>query len=260
MRKQFEGIEANTPEIPERMNIFSRIGNLLFTPSKLFSFIRKKPTILLPIILVCIGAILVQFLLMEPSRDYMLDFTYNQYKSMGIGLSSQAIEQFVDSTLKISAFASPIMYIIIWIAITLILYLVFRLVKCEKGLRKYFSLVAYIMLIITAGQLVQAVFINVTACDINSPVVTSLASLLDPGVKGTFLYGIASSFEVFNIWAFVLIAVGFVYTGGVVKKKSYILTAILFVVVLLASGAIASVTGAVQSSIQGNPMGSFMGF
>ena len=57
-------------------------------------------------------------------------------------------------------------------------------------------------------------FIYFTNGDMTAAQVTSLASLLNQEVVGVFIYSIASSIDVFNIWTYVLYGIGFVYTGS----------------------------------------------
>ncbi|NLN64386.1 MAG: YIP1 family protein [Clostridiaceae bacterium] len=244
-------VETAELNIPERMNIFQRIGNLLFSPSKLFSFIKKKPTILFPIILICIGVIALQLILWEPLEKVQIDTLYNAYKSAGMSVAPSEIEQTAKALMIGTIIAMPFGYIAVWLFATLILYAMFRLVKCEKGMKKYFSMVGYIFLIFIFGQLINSACMYYTG-NMTAPMVTSLATFLAPEMNGTFLYGLASGIEIFNVWAFILFGIGFVYTGGVSRKKSYIMTAVLFVVVLLASAGFTSLLAGVQNSLQGS--------
>lgn len=169
-----------------------------------------------------------------------------------MNVSPAEIEQLLDASMIFGVATSPIYYLVIWLVVTLVLYLIFRLVKCEKGLKKYFSMTGYIMVISLLGALLNAGYIYLTGGDISGSAVTSLASLLDPDLKGTFLYGLVSQIEVFNLWTFVLYGIGFVYTGGVEKKKCYLLTTILAVIVIVASAGLSLMSTGLQNSLLGN--------
>jgi hypothetical protein len=251
-----DGIDVNVQEIdvPDKMNAFKKVANLIFSPSKLFGFIRKKPSILVPVILICIGAVVIQLLLWEQTRDMQLDILYNAYQEYGMASSPADLEQLVDVQMKAAVIFAPVKYLVIWIILTLILYLIFRIVGCEKGLKKYFSMVGYITLLSILGQLIQAVYQYFTGGSLTGPQVTSISSLIDPETVGTFLHAVFSGIEVFNIWAFVLYGIGFVYTGGVTKKKSYITTAVLFVIFLAANAGFTILT----KQVTDNLFGSFM--
>ena len=135
--------------------------------------------------------------------------------------------------------STPLVMAATWLITTLILYLVFRLAGCEKGLKKYFSMVAYISIISVIGQLLHGLYIYFTG-DIMAVQVTSLASLINADAVGNFVYGIATNVEVFNIWTYILYGIGFVYTGGAKKRGAYIVTALIFVIVTLVSASFLS--------------------
>ncbi|MBP7175986.1 MAG: YIP1 family protein [Thermoclostridium sp.] len=255
MNKNLGSMETMEMDVPDKMSLFKRISCLLFSPSKLFLFVKKKPTVLFPIILICIAAIASQLLLWEPTKNLTMDTLYNTYKSVGADVSFEQIEQITNGSMIASLFVSPLTYLIVWLVTTLVAYLIYKLVKCEKGLKKYFSMTGYIMLITMAGLLINSVYIYLTG-NVSTVMVTSLASLFDPDLSGTFIFTMASQIEVFNLWTFALFGMGFVYTGGTEKKKTYALTAILFVVVMLASAGLSLLSTGLQDSILGN-MGAF---
>lgn len=255
MNKDFGSKETAELNVPDKMNLFKRIGNLLFSPSKLFLYIKSKPSILFPIILICAAAIASQLLIWEPTKNLAMDTMYSTYNTMGMSLSFEGMEQYVNAVMIASLASSPFIYLAVWAVTTLVTYLAYKLVKCEKGLKKYFSMTGYIMLIFMAGQVINSIYIYLTG-SISAAMVTSLASLLDPNLSGTFLFGLVSPIEVFNLWTFMLFGLGFVYTGGTEKKKTYALTAILFVIVIFANAGMSLLRAGLQNSIMGN-MGSF---
>ena len=255
MNERLDTMSTEELQVPEKMNIFQRLANLFFSPKKLFAYIRNKPTILYPIILMSIGSILAQLLLWDQSRDLQLDLMYNTYKNMGMNTSPESLESLVNINMYSTLAMAPIMILVTWLFTTLILYLVFRLIGCEKGLKKYFSMIGYIGILSVIGQVIHSAFLYWTHGDLMSPAVTSLASLLGSDMQGTFLYGLASGIEVFNIWAFILYAIGFIYTGSVNKKKSCITTVILFIVVLLLTAGI----NMASSQLMGGYFGSLVG-
>lgn len=254
MSERNENTLLEEMNVPDKMNVFQRIGCLLFSPSKLFSFIKRKPTILFPIILISICAIASQVLAWEQDKNVQLDALYNTYKSLGMNYTPDQLESILEGTKILTFAAAPVTYLITWAITTLVLYLIYRLVKCEKGLKKYFSMTGYIMILTMVGLVIQSVYINITGSGLSS-MVTSAASLLDPGLQGTFLYGLASKIEVFNLWTYVLFGLGFVYTGGVEKKKSFILTTILAVVVILAGAGLYLLSAGLLSSLLGGIAG-----
>jgi hypothetical protein len=239
-------------QVPDKMNVFQRIGCLLFSPSKLFLYIKQKPTILFPIILISVFAIAAQVLTWEQVKGVQLDAVYNTYKSMGLNYTPDQLESMLELTKYFSFAAAPFVYLGTWAIASVILYLIYRLVKCEKGLKKYFSMTGYIMILTMVGMVINSAYVYLTGSGLSTAMVTSAASLLDPALQGTFLHGLASNIEVFNLWAFILFGMGFVYTGGVEKKKSFALTAILAVIVILASSGLSILLAGLQNSMLQN--------
>ncbi len=241
-------------EIPDRMNVFQRLGNLIFSPRKLFVFLRGKPTMLFPLIIIAIGAALYQLLLFEPNRKLQMDIMYNTYKNLGMNYTPDQIELLVNSQMIGTIIAAPFIIIATWAITTLILYGIYRLVNCERGLKKYFSMMAYISIISVIGMILNALYVNQIGGSITTQI-TGLSSLLDIESVGIFLYSLSASIDVFNIWSYILYAIGFVYVGGVSKKTSYIMAFILFILAALIGATVASIS----NNLFGGLLGSFMG-
>lgn len=242
MNNNAASLHMDEINVPEKMNIFQRLGNLFVNPKKLFSYTAKKPTIAFPVILLCVVSLLTQLLLLEPYKDNLMDTMHSTYKTMGLEYSVEQLESLANMTAIGTTISTPFIMVGTWLITTLILYLVFRLAGCEKGLKKYFSVVAYISLISAIGQLLHGLYIFFTGDSLLSAQVTSLASLINAETSGYFIYGIASNIEVFNIWTYVLYGIGFIYAGGAKKKRAYILSAALFVIVTLITAGIATVS------------------
>lgn len=233
---------------PEKMNVFARVSNLFFSPKKLFLFIREKPSLLFPLIIMSIGSIAYYLLIWEQTRKLQLDITYSSYQKMGMSITPDQLETLVNSGMIASAVTAPLTIIASWAIVTLILYAVFRFADCEKGMKKYFSMMAYINIIPVVGMVLNGLYIHFMGGSLTA-YVTSISSLIDPEETGMFLYGILSNIEVFNIWAYVLYGMGFIYVGGVNKRKSIIITSVLFILFTLAAAGIASLSSSFLGGI-----------
>ena len=66
--------------------------------------------------------------------------------------------------------------------------------------------------------------------------VTSIASLLPAYMNQGLLYGLLINVEVFTFWSYILMAQGLIYTGGLSKRKAYIITGIAFTAISLYTG------------------------
>jgi len=235
MENNYDFSDRENMNTPQKMSVFKRLGCLIFSPKDLFLYLKTKPAMLFPLILCSIGTIIVQLLMLEAMKDTRLDAVYNALQSSGSGIPPEQIETFIKPVIIMSIAASPFVIIAGWAIRTLLLYGIFRLADCEKGLKKYFSMTSYIMLLSVARDLIHALFLYYFGDNNINAYVTSLASILDPEITGNFIYGITSSLEVFNIWKFVLYGIGFAFVGNMAKKKSYAMAAVLFVVTMVLS-------------------------
>lgn len=242
MKNLNQALEIEETNKPEKMNVFKQIGALLFSPKKLFTYIANKPVIVFPAILLSLISVLAQFINFEKLKGTLMDSFHTTYRAMGIEYTREQLQTLANASAIGTLISTPILMVAAWLITTLILYLLFGLAGREKGLKKYFSMVAYISVISVLGQLLNAFFIYFTNGDMMAAQVTSVASLLNQQAVGVFIYAIASSFDVFNIWTYALYAMGFVYTGGANKKKAYILSGVLFIVVTLATALLANFT------------------
>ncbi|NLG88165.1 MAG: YIP1 family protein [Clostridiaceae bacterium] len=248
MYNDLEFLEDSEQKAPEKMNIFSRIGNLIFSPKKLFLFIREKPSLLFPLIIISICALAYQLLLWEQTRKLQLDVTYNTYQKMGVNITPDQLETLVDTSMITAVITAPLSVIASWAVITLIFYAVFRFADCEKGMKKYFSMMAYISIITAVGMVLNGLYVHFMGGSLTT-YVTSISSLIDQEATGTFLYGILTNIEVFNIWAYFLYGMGFIYVGGVQKRKSIIITSVLFVLFTLLSAGITSLSSSILGGL-----------
>mgnify|MGYP000882971111 FL=1 len=242
MYNNADGLQMNNEIIPDKMNIFQRIGNLLFNPRKLFAFTARKPTILFPVIVLVILSIVPNLLLMEQYQGTFADTIYSAGNTAGGEITVDQAETMAKWLAVGTVASAPFTMIIRWILATLILYPVFRLAGCEKGMKKYFSMIAYITVIAVLGQIVHSLYIYYTGETLMSVQVTSLASLVGDESMGSFLYAVIASIEVFNIWTYILYGIGFAYTGGVKKQKAYLVSAVLFVAAALINAGAAHFT------------------
>ncbi len=254
MTEFMDSFENNEMEVPEKMNVLARLGNLIFSPKKLFLFLREKPSILFPLILLIVGTLGYQLILWDHTKDLLLDTLYNTYNSMGMSMTLDQLEQMANMQMIWTLVGTPLTIVFMWAITTLIMYAAFRFVNCEKGMKKYFSMTAYITILTVIGMILNALFIRLAGGDMTTQV-TSLSSMLNADSIGIFLYGFAANIEVFNIWAFILYGIGFIYIGGVEKNKVIVVTIVLFVLFALVSAGMMSLSNSLTGGLTGGSMG-----
>ncbi|MFZ7756789.1 Yip1 family protein [Bacillus thuringiensis] len=114
----------------------------------------------------------------------------------------------------------------IWFFIAAAVYKVIMMfMSNDTSYMKLLSIYVYTYTISILGAIVNFIIRMIIGGDIETSY-TSLATLFEPG---TVAHGAASSFEVFNIWALVVMGLGLHITAGLSKKQATILIVIFFI-------------------------------
>lgn len=95
----------------------------------------------------------------------------------------------------------------------------------DTSYMKLLSIYVYTYTISILGAIVNFIIRMILGGDIETSY-TSLATLFEPH---TVAHGIASSFEIFNIWGLVVMGLGLHITAGLSKKQATILIVIFFI-------------------------------
>ena len=162
-------------------------------------------------------------------------------------MTPDQLESLVDASMITSVVTSPDSYCFMGDNHADI-YAVFRFADCEKGMKKYFSMMAYISIISVVGMVLNGLYVYFMGGSITT-YVTSVSSLFDQGTTGAFLNGILLNIEVFNIWAYVLYGMGFIYVGGVDKRRSAIVTSVIFILFTLAAAGLTSLSSSLLGGL-----------
>lgn len=220
----------------ENMSVFKRITGVIFSPTETFKYLEQKPTVLVPIIIMILVSIGSFFIMKEPIMDAIKEQTYKALEMQGVDITQQLIDQSTKIALYASGIGMALGQVIMWFVGTTFLYWIIRIMKGQKGLKKYLSITGYSSIIMTIGTIIFAIYTSYTGVFSQQTVVTSLASLLDKSMYGTFLYGIAASLELFNIWTAAIIAIGITYVSKLNKTKVYAVIIILYIIYSLYLG------------------------
>jgi hypothetical protein len=218
------------PEEPARMNAMQRLWGTLFSPGETFQDINRKPTILAPIILgILLALVGGAFFNWKVKPDWDRLFRAQIQKRAersGQSLTPEQIEQQVEFSKKLvpifplfGAIGTPIAYLVI----AGVFALGMMLIQAKTTFKKILSVVAWSY---TATALVQSlVFIAVVLVQdqetLNSIdptqgvniVPSNVGAFLPAGTSGA-LMALASSLDIFSIWYLVLLAIGLAAIAG----------------------------------------------
>jgi hypothetical protein len=241
-----EEITSPVPQEEKIMGGASKVINVFFEPKKVFESLKIKPTWLLPFI---IAAILG------------MGFYYFAYPMI---MSEQIAK--IEANEKIPAEQkevilekigerehppvwqlgiSPIGVLVYFTIASAVLFFVFNvLLGGDCTFRKVFSVYCYSSLVAIPATIVK---FPLTLVKKTTDVQTSLALLLSPDVKETFLYKIFSSFDIFVIWQVILVSMGMGVMYKFTSKKSYTTVFALWIVWIFLKSGLSSLFGGMFS-------------
>ena len=244
------------PEEPARLNAVQRLTGTLFSPGETFQDVNRKPTIIVPIILGMIIAVVGgMFFSWKVKPDWDRIFRQQiqrQLDRTGQSLPPEQIEQRVEFSKKlvpvfplIGAIGTPISYLII----AGVLALGLMLIQAKTTFKKILSVVSWSYM---ATSLVQTVVLIIVIMvqdqeTLNSidptqglNIVPSNLGALLPSGSSPALAALAGSFDVFSIWYLILLSIGLAAIAGsrkiTAKKTGVIVFGLWLVVVLIKVG------------------------
>lgn len=204
------------PEAQATISPFGRILGVLFSPKKTFEDIVRKPSWVLPVVLMTVLSTVVTFAFTQ--RVNWREFMSQQIeKSPRAGqLSPEQKQQQIEGGAKFS----PIVIDAIGVVAPIILVLVVGLVMWGAysllgGISTNFGTAigitshAFLTGLVSSPLFLLILYLKPAEnIDVENPMATNLAALL-PDESAKWLVALCKSLDVFSIWTLILLAVGF---------------------------------------------------
>jgi hypothetical protein len=207
---------SSVPEPQAAISPFARVFGVLFSPKPTFEDIARKPSWILPVILMTVLSILAVVVLNQRMnwREYISQKI--EKDSRASQLSADQKERQVDISSKITVYIvyaagvlGPILSAVILGAIMMGAYNLFA--GAGASYSQSLAIAAHSSLV---GLISTPIFLLVLllrppgTIDPENPVVTNVAALL-PEDSAKWLLALCKSLDIFTIWTLILIAIGF---------------------------------------------------
>jgi len=230
--------EAPTPQQPAGLSEGSRLINIFFSPRKTFEDIRRKSSWWAPWVVVSLFTLLSASVVVQKVDLYRLAEKRMEMTKIGQQQMEQASPEQKDRLLtvqvvgqKVSQFARPIFLLVIGIIVSAVLLGIFNFgfdagIKFSAALAVFFY--AFLPFVIRNVLITLSLLASSDPSgfdpDIN-PIATNPAFFMERE-SHKFLYGLASSLDVINLWVMVLLGLGcaVVATNRKVTPRTAILT------------------------------------
>jgi hypothetical protein len=236
-------IPVPTPQA-EPLSQGARIVNTFIAPSKTFTDLRRSASWWAPFLLLAVVAVLFAY-----SVDSKVGF--GQAVTNQISRSPKASQKMEEMPAdqraqRMHGQAVGTRYFMYGFPlVTLIFYAVFAGIylgifkfgaNADLTFGRAFAVVVYASLpeIFRGLLAIITLFAGVAPDSFNlqNPVATNLGAFLDPA-SSPFLYGIASSLDIFRIWSVVLTGIGFAYAGKVKQSTALVIVFSVFILITL---------------------------
>jgi len=240
-----EEVTSSVPQEEKTLGGASKIINLFFEPKKVFESLKIKPTWLVPFIIVCILGMgyyyyAYPFIMGEQIAKIQANEKIPEEQKQAI-VEKMGSEHPPAWQLGITPLGGLI-YLLIASAVFLFVFNV--LLGGDSTFRRVFSVYCYSALVGIPETIVK---LPLTLAKKSINVQTSLALLLSPDVKETFLYRLFASVDIFAIWQMILVSMGMAVMYKFTPKKSYTTVFVIWIVWIFLKSGLSSLLGGMFS-------------
>lgn len=244
--------ELQVTTMKEESNVqpgfFKRLWWIFTSPGRLMAALSEKPKVLICMI---IGALAmdIKYLVRLPLyKDMLRQAAQAQaqsglYEAYGLEMTPEMIEATLPTSMISGLVAGPFAVILInFLLIALIIFAILKLMGGEGKYKAYLSVVVHANMIMVLYTLLVIPISYITGSLHETPTLASLATLLSPDQAGTPVYTILSAIDVFSIWYYAVLGIGFAAVSKLKKKHVYAITAGIYLIGIIISVVSVSAT------------------
>ena len=210
----------------------ARIINTFIAPRKTFTDLRRSAAWWAPFLLMVIVSCALVYTAGQKIgfRKIMENQMQAQPKAQARleNLPADQRERQLDQGAKFTGIVSyifPIFVLLIWLVVALVNWATFKLaLGADISFGKSLGIIVYAALPLTVKSLLAAFSVIAGAAadsfSFQNPLASNPGYFMNPS-DGVFLYGLATSLDVFMIWTLVLTAIGFACVGKIKTGTAY---------------------------------------
>lgn len=221
-----------TPEVlqsPEpdsaQMGAFARITGVFFEPGKTFADIGRKPTWVIPLLLLIAVTIAVTFTMGQKIGWEQMVRQQMEANPRTAQLPAEQREQQIAMGVRFGsmfAYAIPVFMPVYYLILSGVLLAVTAMMSAGLKFKQVFAVVVHANLpgLVSAVLMIVVMFLkNPSDFNAQNPLAFNPAAFMDPLTSSKFLYSLASSLDLFSFWIIFLLATGLHAAAG--KRLSF---------------------------------------
>jgi hypothetical protein len=211
---------------PQGMSAFGRIAGIFFEPGKTFEDIGRRPTWILPVVLIIIGSMIFMTVY---SQHIGWEHMMRQQMENSPRTAQMTAEQREAAIQQGARFAPVMGYVGVifmptlgYVIMAAILLGMTAMMGAGLKFKQVFAVVCYSGVPgILFGMLSVAVMYlkKPEEFNINNPLMFNVGAFMDPQGGSKFVYSLATSIDLFSFWMIFLLATGFKAAAG--KRLSF---------------------------------------
>jgi len=239
-----EGSAVAAGSVPEpEVGSVARIPGALFSPTRTFESIARRPTWFPPLLLWTALSIVVTFLIL-PRIDYDR-MIRGALEKRGQTLPEERVQSIIEGQKKMA----PVLYggiavvapTVVSLIVTLVFWGAFKAFGWDATFRQAFGATAHGFLPGVLGSLILIPVLmgreTVDPRNMGDLLRSNLGFLVDPASK--MLHSLAQSLDIFSIWSLALLVIGYSAAAKVSRKAAAGVIVTLWAVFVLAKAALA---------------------
>jgi hypothetical protein len=235
-----------TPTVGAKYSSMQRLWMMFTSPAEVFEDIGIKPTWVLAMVILVIVGVGAQVVIM-PHVDSEATLRA-KLEERGGDFNEAQIENMVEQGEKFAKFA-PIVGLVVapiaWAIMAAVFFLMLKIVGSEADYSRTLSTTLYgywpatLVALVLTSVLIQRVG-KVPQEELANVVKASLGAFMSPDAPA-WLLAVGSTISIFNIWAVVLLIIGFSAVGKISKGKAAVVTLVPWGTWIVVKAALAAV-------------------
>jgi hypothetical protein len=209
-------IAPEAPQAPGPINHFGRIIGVFFSPKATFEDIVRRPSWLIPLVLMTVLGIAVAFVMNQKVDWRDVASKRIEDSPRAANLSAEQKEQQIAMSAKVSpgvayAFGAlgPIIAVVVVAAVMLLAYNVVGGANANFSVAMGIISHAFVVTILSTLFFILILYLKPPGTiDLENPVATNVGAFL-PESTPKALMALAKSIDIFSIWMLLLISIGF---------------------------------------------------
>jgi hypothetical protein len=210
---------AIAPELPAAsgpINHFARIIGVLFSPKSTFADIVRRPSWILPVVVMSVLGIGVAFVMNQKVDWRDVAAKRIEESPRAANLSAEQKEQQIAMSAKFSPGATyafglliPIISVVVVAAVLLLAYNLIGGANAKFGAAMAIVSHAYLVTLISTMLFILILYLKAPGTvDLDNPVATNIGAFLPDSVPKAIM-SLGKSLDVFSVWVILLISIGF---------------------------------------------------